>query len=535
MRCRTPPRRGSPRRCSAAPGSASSRRCTAPTSRWSDRIRRSAASPVLHPAVRRADGRVGVPARETHPAFRHAAGRIRNDPELRGPREVQPRRLPVPPLEARPRARRSSRTSRTSGRSSGRRRGAHLRAASSAACRAAAARRRRPRPRRAGARGGARRRRPRALPRQAELRGRAAQLLGPVPAAQRARRSASSRSRQWPAACPSSRPRRRRAGSGGGRRVRLPCPGRRDRGDGRRRHRRCSPTRTLARVQRRRARRRRAVQRGRVVPRYEPSTRRFSHGERPAAVAPRGRAASCRRRRALHLIDLALEEDRGAGRLDDALDRPARDPRARQHRRQGDGVIAGVALAPPCSCASIRASNSTPSRRRRRRRSRRRRLRLRGPGRAVLTGERTALNFLQRLSGVATLTRRFVEAVEGTGARILDTRKTTPGWRALEKAAVRAGGGDEPSRIGLYDGADQGKPRRHRRRHRRGRHPRARPEQPGLPVIVEVRTADGVRAALASASTGCCSTTWIRHAARRRPCAPRRCVIRGPSSRRPAT
>lgn len=60
---------------------------------------------------------------------------------------------------------------------------------------------------------------------------------------------------------------------------------------------------------------------------------------------------------------------------------------------------------------------------------------------AVLTAERTALNFLGHLSGVATLTRRYVEAVAGTGTRILDTRKTTPGLRALEKAAVRAGGG----------------------------------------------------------------------------------------------
>ncbi|HEX7119719.1 MAG TPA: carboxylating nicotinate-nucleotide diphosphorylase [Longimicrobiales bacterium] len=73
-----------------------------------------------------------------------------------------------------------------------------------------------------------------------------------------------------------------------------------------------------------------------------------------------------------------------------------------------------------------------------------------GDARAVLTGERTALNFLQRLSGVASLTRRFVDAVRGTGARILDTRKTTPGWRALEKAAVRAGGGHN-HRAGLYD------------------------------------------------------------------------------------
>jgi nicotinate-nucleotide pyrophosphorylase (carboxylating) len=66
--------------------------------------------------------------------------------------------------------------------------------------------------------------------------------------------------------------------------------------------------------------------------------------------------------------------------------------------------------------------------------------RLYGPARAMLTGERTALNFLQRLSGVATMSRRAAQAVEGTGATILDTRKTTPGHRALEKYAVRIGG-----------------------------------------------------------------------------------------------
>lgn len=73
-----------------------------------------------------------------------------------------------------------------------------------------------------------------------------------------------------------------------------------------------------------------------------------------------------------------------------------------------------------------------------------------GPLRGILTGERTSLNFLGRLSGIATLTRRYVEAVEGTGAVVLDTRKTTPGWRSLEKEAVRAGGG-ENHRRGLYD------------------------------------------------------------------------------------
>ena len=64
-----------------------------------------------------------------------------------------------------------------------------------------------------------------------------------------------------------------------------------------------------------------------------------------------------------------------------------------------------------------------------------------GHARAILSAERVALNFLQRMSGIASLTARFVEAVKGTRARILDTRKTTPGWRQLEKYAVRAGGG----------------------------------------------------------------------------------------------
>jgi nicotinate-nucleotide pyrophosphorylase (carboxylating) len=77
-------------------------------------------------------------------------------------------------------------------------------------------------------------------------------------------------------------------------------------------------------------------------------------------------------------------------------------------------------------------------------------LQVEGPLRGILTGERIALNFLGHLSGVATLTRRYVDAVRGTGARILDTRKTTPGWRLLEKEAVRAGGG-ENHRLGLHD------------------------------------------------------------------------------------
>ena len=82
---------------------------------------------------------------------------------------------------------------------------------------------------------------------------------------------------------------------------------------------------------------------------------------------------------------------------------------------------------------------------------------IRGPARELLTGERTALNFLQRLSGIATLADRYVRAVEGTKCRILDTRKTTPGLRALEKMAARAGdepGAHPPPRAAIQDRDD---------------------------------------------------------------------------------
>ncbi|MBI3881725.1 MAG: carboxylating nicotinate-nucleotide diphosphorylase [Verrucomicrobia bacterium] len=77
-------------------------------------------------------------------------------------------------------------------------------------------------------------------------------------------------------------------------------------------------------------------------------------------------------------------------------------------------------------------------------------LRVFGSAQAILTAERVALNFVQRLSGVATLTAQFVEAVKGTRAQILDTRKTTPGWRRFEKYAVKCGGGTN-HRVGLFD------------------------------------------------------------------------------------
>ncbi len=77
-------------------------------------------------------------------------------------------------------------------------------------------------------------------------------------------------------------------------------------------------------------------------------------------------------------------------------------------------------------------------------------LKISGPARAILSAERVALNFVQRLSGVATLTAQYVAAIQGTSAQILDTRKTTPGWRRFEKYAVACGGGRN-HRFGLYD------------------------------------------------------------------------------------
>jgi nicotinate-nucleotide pyrophosphorylase (carboxylating) len=122
-------------------------------------------------------------------------------------------------------------------------------------------------------------------------------------------------------------------------------------------------------------------------------------------------------------------------------------------------------------------------------------LELEGSARALLTAERTALNFLQRLSGVATLTARCVSAVAGTGARILDTRKTTPGLRALEKAAVAAGGGTN-HRAGLDDAILIKENHAALAGGVAEAVSRARAASPGLPLEVECRTAAEVDEAL---------------------------------------
>jgi nicotinate-nucleotide pyrophosphorylase (carboxylating) len=142
------------------------------------------------------------------------------------------------------------------------------------------------------------------------------------------------------------------------------------------------------------------------------------------------------------LVKAALDEDQASNDLTTlATVLPARKARAVLVAREA-GVICGMplALATFCRCdekveirvdvEDVRHVDGGTTL-----------LFLNGKARGVLAAERTALNFLQRLSGIATLTARYVEAVRGTGARILDTRKTTPGWRRLEKYAVRCGGG----------------------------------------------------------------------------------------------
>jgi nicotinate-nucleotide pyrophosphorylase (carboxylating) len=150
------------------------------------------------------------------------------------------------------------------------------------------------------------------------------------------------------------------------------------------------------------------------------------------------------------LVIAALEEDIATGDVTSAATVPA-DARARATITQkAPGVIygleaaelafreldPGVAVEPLVEEGQWRENGPV--------------LRVEGNARALLSAERTALNFLAGLSGVATLAARCAQAVEGTGARVLDTRKTTPGLRALEKAAVAAGGATN-HRVGLFD------------------------------------------------------------------------------------
>lgn len=153
------------------------------------------------------------------------------------------------------------------------------------------------------------------------------------------------------------------------------------------------------------------------------------------------------------LIDLALSEDIGGGDVTSLYfipeQRRARAFVAARH----EGVVSGVEIAarvfskvdPGLEVDILIPDGSRVS-------EGALLIRVEGKARTILTAERTALNFLQRLSGVATLTATYVDAIKGTSARILDTRKTTPGYRLLEKQAVIHGGGVN-HRMGLYDRA----------------------------------------------------------------------------------
>lgn len=202
----------------------------------------------------------------------------------------------------------------------------------------------------------------------------------------------------------------------------------------------------------------------------------------------------------IELLQRALEEDIGSGDVTTASIIPAEQWSTAIIVAKAGGVIAGlpivaqvfrlvderIAFSPQVADGDAVRPKDVVAR-------------LQGPTRGILSGERVALNFLQRLSGIATLTRAFVEAVAGTGAVILDTRKTTPTLRALEKYAVRMGGAAN-HRFGLYDmvlikdnhiqaaGSITEAVRRVRQRN-----------AAGLPIEVEVRDLAELREALALA------------------------------------
>jgi nicotinate-nucleotide pyrophosphorylase (carboxylating) len=153
---------------------------------------------------------------------------------------------------------------------------------------------------------------------------------------------------------------------------------------------------------------------------------------------------------AYEIVARALAEDLGDGDVTTAATVPAEARASALITQKAPGIVFGLELAEEAFRAldfEVKLQRLVPEGVWRERGEV---MQVQGRARALLSAERTALNFLQRLSGVATLAARCVQVVEGTGARILDTRKTTPGLRALEKAAVAAGGATN-HRAGLYD------------------------------------------------------------------------------------
>jgi nicotinate-nucleotide pyrophosphorylase (carboxylating) len=150
-------------------------------------------------------------------------------------------------------------------------------------------------------------------------------------------------------------------------------------------------------------------------------------------------------------VQAALAEDIGAGDVTTLAVVPENSKATAVMRAREHLVVAGLALAEAAfreltsSVQTVRAAEDGEHVA-----AGKVLLEIHGPARPILSAERVALNFVQRLSGVATLTSQFVEAIKGTRTQILDTRKTTPGWRRLEKYAVACGGGSN-HRLGLFD------------------------------------------------------------------------------------
>ncbi len=153
----------------------------------------------------------------------------------------------------------------------------------------------------------------------------------------------------------------------------------------------------------------------------------------------------------LSVIQRALDEDIQSGDVTSNSIIPASASMHGQIIAKQNGTVAGLDVAQGCfQLINTRVTFSAQVREGQRVEDRVCLAKLKGPARALLTAERTALNFLGRMSGIATLTRQFVDAVAGTGAIILDTRKTAPGLRLVDKLAVTRGGGQN-HRMGLYD------------------------------------------------------------------------------------
>jgi nicotinate-nucleotide pyrophosphorylase (carboxylating) len=206
----------------------------------------------------------------------------------------------------------------------------------------------------------------------------------------------------------------------------------------------------------------------------------------------------------LDIVDRALAEDLGPGRIDvtSLATIPAPQVDTADVVARADGVVAGLAVAAAVFDVASGGTDAWVSKVADGAQVDRGTVlaTVTGPTRALLIAERTALNLLSRVSGVATHTRRWVDALAGTKAQVLDTRKTTPGLRILEKYAVRAGGGTN-KRMGLFDVAMIKDNHKLAAGGIAAAYARVREAFPDLPVQVEVTTVDEAVEAVTAGAT----------------------------------